>query len=470
MKKSVFGLIVTTRGFFNPELARQGRKELIQKLENAGYGYVVLNEGDTKFGAVETVEDAKKCARLFIDNREKIDGIIVSAPNFGDEVGVVNSVHLAKLNVPVLVQACDDDLDKMDIEHRRDSFCGKLSICNNLYQYNIKFTNTTLHSCSMDNKDFTSDIEFFARVCSVVKGIKNARIAQIGTRPGPFQTTRYSEKLFQNSGITIVPVDLSEIISAANKLDVTGKVTEKVSEIKQYGKVSSSIAEENILKSAKLAVTVEKWIEDNDCHAGAMQCWTSIQENYGCAACLPMSMLGESGKPMACETDIPGAVSMYALYLASDSPAGYLDWNNNYTDDRDKCIVIHCSNHPKSFIGTEFEISNLDVLGNALGYDRCFGACKALQIAPGHMTYAKISTDDVKGKIKMYTGEGEFTDDPVRTAGNPGVCKINNLQGLMDYLCSNGFEHHIAMNRSGSSKVLKEALGKYLGWDIYVHE
>lgn len=225
----------------------------------------------------------------------------------------------------------------------------------------------------------------------------------------------------------------------------------------------------SIIRSAKLSITLEKWMEDNECVAGAVQCWTSIQENYGCAACLPMSLLGEKGKPMACETDITGAVAMYALYLASGEPSGYLDWNNNYLDDRNKCICIHCSNYPKSFMGRDFEISNLDVLGKALGYDRSFGACKA-QIAPGAMTFAKVSTDDVRGKIKMYVGEGEFTNDPVSTPGAPGVCKVNNLQGLMDYICKNGFEHHVSMNRSTSAKVLEEALGKYMGWEVYVHK
>jgi L-fucose isomerase-like protein len=470
MKKSVFGLLVTTRGFFNPILAKEGRKAWITKLKKMGYEYVALSEEDTKFGTVETVDDAKKCARLFYANKDRINGIIVSAPNFGDEVGTVNAIDMAKLDVPVLVQACDDDTGKMDLANRRDAFCGKLSICNNLNQYNIKFTNTTLHSCRIESEQLTKDVEYFDRVCQVVSGLRKARIAQIGTRPGPFQTIRFSEKLLQKAGITVVPVDLSEIMFSAMKLDDNADVKKKIEEIKAYGKIPSGIKEESIVKSAKLSLAVEKFMNDNDCQAGAMICWTSIQENYGCAACLPMSLQGEKGKPMACETDITGAVAMYALYLASGEPAGYLDWNNNYNDDRNKCIVIHCSNHPKSFIGREFEISTLDVLGNALGYDKCFGACKAKQIAAGKMTFAKVSTDDVNGKVKAYVGEGEFTDDPIDTAGDPGVCQVNDLQGLMNYLCMNGFEHHVAMNRSSSAKVLEEAFGKYLGWDVYRHE
>jgi len=229
-----------------------------------------------------------------------------------------------------------------------------------------------------------------------------------------------------------------------------------------------NIDEGNIVKQAKLSIVIENWLYENDCDASAIQCWDSVQKNYGCATCLSMSMMGEKGRPSACEMDITGALTMYALYLASDEPSGYLDWNNNYLEERDKCICIHCSNFPAGFIKKPFEISNLDILGNSLGYENCFGACKA-KIAAGDMTYAKISTDDKAGKIKMYTGEGEFTDDPADTVGGVAVCKVNNLQGLMKFICKNGFEHHVAMNRSNSAVVLEEALGRYLGWDVYRH-
>jgi L-fucose isomerase-like protein len=470
MNKTTFGLIVGTRGFFNPKLAETGRKDLIALLDKLGYKYIVLSEKDTRYGLVETVEDAKKCAKLFRANYEKIDGIIVSLPNFGDEIGVVQTLNLAKLDLPVMVQACDDDFAKLEMENRRDAFCGKLSVCNNLYQYKIRFTNTTLHTCPINSKEFESDINYFARVCKVVKGIRTARIAQIGTRPAAFQTVRYSEKLLQDSGITVIPVDLSVIIGAANKIsDSSAEVKSKVAEIKEYGSIQSDITDEKIIRSAKLNIAIEQFMTENQCDAGAVQCWDSIQLNYGCASCLPMSMLGEKGIPMACETDVTGAVMMYAMYLASGSPSGYLDWNNNFKDDRNMCINFHCSNFPKSFMGGEMSISNLDILGNSLGYDKCFGACKG-QAKKGPMTYGKISTDDVWGTIKVYFGEGEFTDDVVKSCGGFAVCKVPDLQGLMDFICKNGFEHHVAMNRSNCAEVLNEAFESYLGWETYWHK
>ena len=118
----------------------------------------------------------------------------------------------------MLVQACDDDLDKLDVANRRDAFCGKLSVCNNLYQYGIPFTNTSLHTYPIDSQHFAKDLGFFARVCRVVKGLRSARIGAIGARPAAFQTVRFSEKILQAAGITVIPVDLSEIIFGAQAL------------------------------------------------------------------------------------------------------------------------------------------------------------------------------------------------------------------------------------------------------------
>jgi L-fucose isomerase-like protein len=464
-----FGVIVSTRGFFPAELAVEGRRQVCALLERLGYGCVIAPANATPHGAVETRADAKVYAGLFSANRERIDGILVVLPNFGDEKGVVETIDLAGLGVPIMVQASDDSSKAMDLAHRRDAFCGKLSVCNNLYQRGTPFTNTTLHTCAIDSPAFAADLEFFGRVCLTVRGLRRARLGAIGQRPDPFNTVRYSEKLLQRAGISVSVVDLSEIIAAAQKRATDAVVAKRAGEMRAYGAIAASIPPEHVERSAKLALAIDEWVERNECDATAIQCWSSIQQNYGCATCLPMSMMGERGKPSACETDITGALSMLALQLASGTPAGYLDWNNNYDDDRDLCVNIHCSNYPKSFIGRPFEIGNLDILGASLGPDHCFGACKA-QVAPGPMTYAKITTDDRQGRIRMYVGEGSFTDDPVKTAGGAAACRVPGLQSLMVHLCANGFEHHVAMGRGHWARVLAEACGKYLGWDVYHHQ
>ncbi|MBN1642200.1 MAG: fucose isomerase [Anaerolineae bacterium] len=469
-KVPTFGLIVGTRGFFNAQLAINVRARLLQILEERGYGYVITPAEATPCGAIETREHAKLCADLFNARADEIDGIIIVLPNFGDELGIVQTLDMARLDVPVLVQACDDELDKLSVSERRDAFCGKLSVCNNLYQYGIPFTNTTYHTCPIDSEEFLDDLDFFARVCRVVNGLRHARIGAIGARPGAFQTVRYSEKLLQATGITVVPVDLSEIIFGARSLgDNDPAVVRKVGEIRAYGRIPATIPAANVLKQTKLSVTIERWMDENECDASAVECWDSIQRNYGCATCLTMAMMGDRLLPSACEVDVAGAVSMYALLLASGNAPAFQDWNNNYGQDRDMCINTHCSSFPKSFMGRDVEISNLDVLGATLGPDNCFGAVKGQAVA-GPVTFFRISTDDSEGVIKSYLGEGEITDDPVGNfQGGSAVLRVAGLQTLLDYLCKNGFEHHVAVARGHYAYVLEEAIQFYLDWDLYVH-
>ena len=470
-KKLCFGVIIGTRTYFNSALAKDVRKQLLKTIEEQGYDYVILPEDATPTGSssIETREDGIKCAELFRQNRDKIDGIIVSLPNFGFEIGIINAISIADLNVPVLVQACDDENDKVDLDSRRDAFCGKISVCNNLYQYGIPFTDTTLHTYSIYSDLLAKDINRFAAVCRVVNGLRHARIGAIGTRPAGFQTVRASEKILQATGITVVPVDLSEILGAARKIeDTDAELVQKIEEIKKYARVPQQYSEKLMLQ-AKFGVAVERWMNANAIDAVAIQCWDSLEQNYGCAACVTMSMLGEKLIPAACEVDIAGAVSMYALTLASQHQSALLDWNNNFAEDRNKCVCTHCGNFPKSFIMNDIELGTLGVLGRTLGKVHTFGAVYG-KVKQGDFTFFRISTDDTKGCIKSYLGEGTITDDPYGMDGCIAVTKVDNLQTLMKYICKNGFEHHVAMCRGNVKDILLEAIESYLGWNLYVHE
>ena len=470
-ERMCFGIIIGTRAYFNSELAKDVRKQLLKTLADEGYDYVILPEDATPTGSssIETREDGLKCAELFRQNRDRIDGIIVSLPNFGFEIGIINAISVADLNVPVLVQACDDENDKVDLDSRRDAFCGKISVCNNLYQYGIPFTDTTLHTYSIYSELLAKDINKFAGICRVVNGLRHARIGAIGARPAGFQTVRASEKLLQKSGITVVPVDLSEILGAARKIeDTDAELLKKLEEIKCYAAVPKEYSDKLVLQ-AKFGVAVERWIEANQIDAVAVQCWDSLEQNYGCAACVTMSMLGEKLLPAACEVDIAGAVSMYALTLAAQGQSALLDWNNNFAEDRNKCVCTHCGNFPKSFVRNDLKLGTLGVLGRTLGKVNTFGAVYG-KVTKGDFTFFRISTDDTKGAIKAYLGTGEITDDPYGMDGCIAVTKENNLQTLMKYICKNGFEHHVAMVRNDVKEILNEAIEDYLGWNLYVHE
>lgn len=468
-KKNCFGIIVGKRSCFNSQLAVDGRKGIIKQMEKLGLDYIILPEDATKDGCVETYADAKVCSKLFRNNSDRITGIIVTLPNFGDEIGIVNTIVESGLNVPILLHAASDDITKLSTLERRDSFCGKISVANSFYQYNIPFTGTTDHTSSVESEDFAKDIARFDSICRTTAGLKTARIGQIGTRPIGFQTVRASEKLLQVSGITVVPVDLSEILAAAETIDDESPIVkEKILELKNYGTIPDYILDISILKQVKFTIAVEAWIKENDIDATAIQCWESMQKNYGCAACVTMSMLGEQLMPSACEVDIAGAVSMYALSLAAENPSAILDWNNNYNNEKNKCVCTHCGNFPASFTGAKPEISNLDILGTVLGAENCFGAVKG-KVQEGSMTFFRISTDDTKGKIKAYLGDAAFTNDPFPMSGGIAVCDVPELPVFLKRMMKEGFEHHVAMVREHVADIVEESVDTYLNWDLYRH-
>jgi len=465
--KSTFGLIIGNRGFFPDHLAKSGREEMIQVLNSAGIEVVVLGPEQSKHGAVETHEEAKRCAALLRAASDRIDGVIVSLPNFGDERAIADTLRLTRLNVPVLIQATPDTPSKMGIAHRRDSFCGKMSACNNLKQYEIPYSLTTLHTVSPNSEEFKKDLEWFAGVCRIVKGLKNLRIGAIGARPAAFNTVRYSEKLLEASGISVETLDLSEVLGRISRMkDTDEAAVRKLKSIEKYV-TTSGIPQQALLKMAKLGAVVDDWMKVADVQISAVQCWTSLEENLGVVPCTVMSMMSDSLLSSACEVDVCGVLGMHVLQLASGTPSALLDWNNNYGSDPDKAVCFHCSNLPKHFF-KDVQMDFQAIIAGTVGKENTFGTCVG-RVKSGPMTFARFSTDDLAGKIRGYVGGGRFTDDPLETFGGAGVVEIPNMQKLLHYICENGFEHHVAANFSTVAPMVYEAATNYLGWEMYRH-
>ncbi len=201
MAHTTLAVILGNRDFFPDRLVTEARKDILSLFDELDIEPVMLEETDTKLGSVETWSHAKRCADLFRANRDRIDGVLVALPNFGDEKGVADTLRLANLDVPVLIQAYPDDL----------------------------------HTVHPQTDSFKADLRKFVGVCRVRKGLRGLRVGAVGARPGNFNTMRYSEKLLEDAGITIVTVDFSEIFGHANRLaDNDPRVGAKLAQITAY--------------------------------------------------------------------------------------------------------------------------------------------------------------------------------------------------------------------------------------------
>ena len=481
MKERItLGLIVGNRGFFPGHLCKTGREIVLRVLEEEGVNVIALTPEDTHHGSIESLSDAQKCADLFGTHRDKVDGVLVTLPNFGDERAIANALRWADLKVPVLVQAFPDDVTAMTIADRRDSFCGKMSACNNLRQYGIKYSLTSLHTVDPESDSFRADLRHFVSTCRVVSGLKNARIGAVGARPAAFNTVRYSEKLLERAGISVETLDLSEVLGRVERLaNEAETVQAKLAAIQDYVS-TKGVPSESLMKMAKFGAVMDGWMAEQRLVATAVQCWTAMEEYFGVVPCTLMSMMSNNLLPSACETDIAGVVGMYALALASHKPSAIVDWNNNYGDDPNKGVIFHCSNLPKDiFVDDQTTTGNIslddipvmdfqEIIAGTVGKENTFGTIVG-RVKADPFTYCRVSTDDENGRVIAYVGQGELTNDPMQTFGGYGVVDIPNFQNLLHYICEHGYEHHVAMNLSETATAVQEAFSKYLGWDVYHH-
>ena len=466
--KSRFALFFSNRGFFPPELIEQARKEMSSILKGLGHETLMMEANATRYGAVSNKEDAAKYARFLKDNEGKFDGVILCLPNFGDESSAVEALREA--GVPILIHGYPDSLDKMAPQFRRDSFCGKFSVMDVFYQYGIKFTSLKPHVVAPDSKDFELNIEHFDRVCRVVNGFKNLVVGAVGARTTAFKTVRIDELALQQNGITMEVIDLVEVFARIKGLsDSSPSYRAKVERLKNYTGFEG-VPTEAFDKLVRLGVVLDEIFEEWNLDAMGLRCWIELQRQLNISPCVLLSEMNDRLLPVACEVDMGNAVMQYALYRASGKSTACLDWNNNYSDDEDKCILFHCGSTAQSLMkgkGNVVDHSMLQ-LDPQVGPNCSFG-CNEGRIAEFPFGFGSMTTRN--GKLEFYLGEGRFTNDliPNEFFGCGGVAKIENLQDILLFVGKNGHRHHVSVT-PGERLIapLEEALGHYLGYNVSI--
>lgn len=458
-----FALYFGNRGFFPGELVAGAREEMIKAVTDAGYGYICMDEDKTRYGAIETIAEGAQYAAFLEENRGKFDGVILCLPNFGDENGAY--VALKDAGVPILVQAYPDREGEMDFAHRRDAMCGKLAMCNLLRQAGIKYTLTEKFTPHPLSEDFKKDLIRFAGICRVVKGMKSFNLGAIGARCTAFKTVRVDEIAFQNKGINIETIDMSEVFARVKKV-----TPERIAEIKARMleiTVFAGYPETKLDNMARVQAVFEDIVKDYNLSAVAVRCWNELQIELGIAPCTSMCLLNEIGVSAACEVDITNAVMMRALSLASNAPCMLLDYNNNYGDDVNKAIMFHCGCMPPSMYEGKGEIVEHLMFKKSYGDGSGVGVNKS-KIKSGEITFGSLKTEG--GRICAFTAEAKFTDDPIEPVffGSGKVMEKENLLGVSNYMASNGYRHHIAITYGNHTDIVKEAFEKYLDFDITV--
>ena len=463
--KSSFALFFGNRGFFPSSLIVEARETLDRQLRGWGYATLMLDEAATRHGAVETPVEGEKYANFLRENRGRYDGAILCLPNFGDETGAVSALKDA--GVPILIQAYPDELTKMAPALRRDAFCGKLSIMDVFTQCGVKFSALKPHVVSPTSDAFKAQVDHFDRVCRVVAGMSDIVVGAIGARTTAFKTVRIDELTLQRHGITVETVDLSSVIDRVRGMPAgLTAYQNKLAFLKQYTSWNG-VPDQALNNLAKLGVVLDEIIAEYKLDAFAIRCWTELQSQLGISPCVLLGALNNADFAAACEVDLGNAISMLALRLASGREAACLDWNNNYADDEDKCILFHCGPVPAKLMVGLGHVEDHAILATALGEGHAYG-CDIGRIAPTDFTFGGLLTAD--SQLKFYLGEGRFTDGKVPDDffGCAGVAHIPRLQDVLLHIGRTGHRHHVSITPSHVLAPLREALGHYLGHQVTV--
>ncbi len=461
--KTTFALFFGNRGFFPASLIARARREIQTRLEQLGHRVLMLDETATRHGAVETRAEALCYAEFLRQHRGKFGGVILSLPNFGDESGA--AVALQDADVPILVQAYPDELDKMGPTLRRDAFCGKLSVMDIFCQYGIKFTALQPHTVFPASQDFADNIDYFDRLCRVYGGLRRMTIGAIGARTTAFKTVRIDEVTLQRHGITMETIDLSDVFLRIEALDAQAKaVREKQAFLLNYTDFSA-VPEKAVTNMARLGVVLDQITEELQLDALAIRCWLELQKKLHISPCTLLSELNNRGVVTSCEVDIGSAIMMRALRLASGQVTTCLDWNNNYGADLDKCILFHCGPVPQNMMRSKGKVTDHSILAQVMG-PGCSWGCNVGRIAPMPMSFGNLLTQD--GRIRCYLGEGRFTEDEIAEDyfGCAGVAQIANLQSLLQTIGMTGHRHHVAVTPGHVADPIREAFTRYLGYEV----
>ncbi|MEA3345948.1 MAG: hypothetical protein U9Q78_06880 [Chloroflexota bacterium] len=416
------------------------------------------DRGLTPHGMVSGLDEAEAVAEYFLD--QKVDGLILCPLDFGDERSA--SKIAEKLGVPVLLYATKEPPAQDDASLARvsDSYCGNLSMASGLYRRKIPFHYAGLFF--PDEPELQDEVQDFVRAVAVVKGLRGARLGQVGVRPQTFETVGYDEAaLIRKFGQNVIYSNLVDITDQAQSYaDDDTRVQDIIAEVRE-GFAEITVSDAYLLKAAKLELALAKFGEANHLSAMAMQCWPSIQRVMGISVCSVYGRLTEKGLPTACEADVLGALAMLVNYQAAlgEKVPHFIDWTIQHRENPDWLLAWHCGNAPLCLAQDREKTalrSRRDMKGELPieEHDPMAGLAQ-FQIKPGTVTFCRLVEYDDQWKMLIATGEIIPSDEEL--AGTWSWVEVEDHEKLYRTLIEEGFVHHASMIHGDQTKALAQA-------------
>jgi len=445
------GFVPASRAIFDQHLAVKVRDACVGAMRAAGLEPVVPGTDITKNGLVQTAEEAGSAVRLF--EGEGVSGVVIGALNFGEEIpAALAAIRMAEK--PVMLFGLGEEGVLAHETARRDSFCGLISIATALRHRQVKFVFPRRAIGYPEDNALGCALEEFRAACLGVRAVRGAVYGQFGPRPANFETCAFDElSLLRKLGIRVVPVPLTTVFARAEYAQES-RVRQTYSDM-ETGVDRSSISDLDLSKLARLEVVLEDMVYEFGLDGLALQCWTSIQQDYGVSPCFVMARLTERGLPSACEVDIHGTLSMHLLSAVSGGPAGLADWNNRHVSETDVFSAWHCGVFPPSMAQGGCRLGYHNILAEDTGETEGKYGTLELSVAPGPVTMARV-TEHPWDEWPLLVTEGEVIDVEGEPFGGNGWVEVSDLDTLYAALLR-GFPHHAAIARGTHGAALLAA-------------
>lgn len=454
-------VLIANRGFFPSSVIDSAREEMKEAISHVGAEALFMDAGLTRYGAVETRAEGERFSEFLNQHDGEYDGLIICLPNFGDENGIKEAIK--GVNVPILLQAYPDELDKLDFANRRDAFCGKLGLCAVLKQMKTKFTNTELFTVHPSSDEFSKELIRFISICRIVKRMRHMRIGVLGARTTAFKSVRFDEGALEARGCDVETLDMTQVFKKMNSIsDDDARLFSWERDILEISNVEDA-PRYSIANQCKLGIALEEMKDEMKLDVMAIRCWSELQYEYKITPCTVMGILNKRQLPVVCETDVTNAPAMLALALASMTGVGCLDVNNNYGDDPDKCILFHCGPLPIDLLCEKGHMEEHKMFTKTQG-ENCSWGVNVGKIKPCSVTLCGMRTEN--GEVRYFVERAEVLDVELDRAffGTYGVIEIPELQSKLKHMSEEGFRHHAIITEGDWCSALREALSKYLGY------
>jgi L-fucose isomerase-like protein len=439
------GIAPTKRSFLSLEEAVRQKNKIYEKISNLMVDQmeIVGIEGVVPEGVLWELDEVEEVVMKFKEN--KIDGLFIPHCDFGTEEVVG---RLAKeMKLPTLLWGPRDEEPNTAQKRGRDTQCGIFASSKVLQRYGVKFS--YIVNSETDGDDFSEGFMKFVRVVSVVKSFKTLRIAQIGNRPKPFMSVICNEgELLNKFGIETIPLFVSDIVNSVLKMiqEDTDELKKEIEDIK--GRINcDKIKEEALKKIAALKLTVSSLAKLHECSAVAIECWTLFPKILGIVPCFAVSELTDMGLPVACETDINGAITSVMLQAAAlgESATFFADLTIRHPENDNAELLWHCGPFPYSLKDEKSEA--------------CLNEGRAeWKLKKGDLTIARF--DELNGQYSLFVGEGTSIDGP-KTTGTYTWMEVNDWKRWEEKFIFGPYIHHVAGVYGQFRQVLVEAC-KYI--------